>query len=154
MTYLLKFQMKLGRSSTLIIGGLQLLKDGKVINEFRATSSSIGNQYRGSWAVKFGLLPPRKNYTVRLDPFPLHNQSGIDGNFYQLLPFAQKFGNVQRADFGIHPDWWLYGKGGKGTNGCIGIQTKRGWSAFEREINAIKSEFPDLEFLPLEVVYS
>jgi hypothetical protein len=150
--YILKFTMSLGASEKLLIGTLQLLKDGRIINEYQATSSFPGRQYEGSWGRKGGLIPPQIDYQVSLQPIDLSGTSGIDGDFYAITPFEQDVAGVTRGDFGIHPDWWKYGKGGVGTLGCIGIQTKRGWSAFQRDMQSIATGIDDM-FIPLVVSY-
>lgn len=177
MGYSLKFQMKIGgadgsnRSSALRIGVLQLLKNGKVVNEYRATSSLQGRQFEGSWDNTGGLLPPTnilklcsgKNafYEVRTNPFFMPNTRGVNGYFYQILPLTVKMrlSGVERGDWGIHADKFNDYQGfpgdmessSPGTLGCIGLQTGAGYKAFMRDMKEISKV---QENIPLEVIYS
>jgi hypothetical protein len=157
--YSLKFVLNTNRSSKLIVGSLQLLKDDELINAYKATSSYKGFQYDGSWNQRGGLLPPTEVlkqrrgansfYEVNTTPIKMPNVKGVNGDFFQILPFAITMSNgVVRSDFGVHADKYndLQGydsnmpKSGEGTLGCIGFQTGRGYAAFRRDMNKIKKE--------------
>jgi hypothetical protein len=157
--YLLKFVLNTNRSSKLIVGSLQFLKDDELINEYKATSSYKGFQYDGSWNQKGGLSPPTEVlkqrrgansfYEVNTTPIKMPNVKGVNGDFFQILPFSTIMSNgVERGDFGVHRDYWNKQQGfpenipmsGAGTLGCIGFQTGRGEAAFKRDINKIKKE--------------
>jgi hypothetical protein len=70
--HLLKFVLDTGYDDDLIVGTLQLLADGKVINTYQATSSFPGNQKDGSWNQRGGLLPPNVDYQVATNPLQLN----------------------------------------------------------------------------------
>lgn len=145
--------MTLAQDDDLIMGMLSLLRDKKVINRYRATSSLPGRQFSGSWRLKGGLIPPTKaltvpgGYTVKLEPFDMRGVPGVSGNFFQILPFEQLQGDVVRGDFGVHRD-----ARAPGTLGCIGLETVRGWSAVERDFASMLSE--GFKRIPLVVEYS
>lgn len=157
--YLLKFVLNTNRSSSLIVGSLQLIKDGVLINEYKATSSYKGMQYDGAWNQKGGIIPPtevlkqRRSdesfYEVNTTPISMPNVKGVNGDFFQITPFSTVMSNgVERGDFGVHADKYndLQGydpdmpKSGEGTLGCIGFRTGKGYAAFRRDMKAIKSE--------------
>lgn len=157
--YLLKFVFNANNSSSLIIGSLQLIKDDVLINEYKATSSYKGNQYDGSWNQKGGLIPPTdvlkdirgeaSFYEVNTTPISMPNVKGVNGDFFQIIPFATTMKNgVERGDFGVHSDKYtdLQGfdpnmpKSGEGTLGCIGLQTGKGYAAFRRDMKSINAE--------------
>jgi hypothetical protein len=157
--YLLKFALNTNKSSSLIVGSLQLIKDDVLINEYRATSSYKGFQYDGSWNEKGGLIPPTEVlkqrrgansfYEVKTSPIKMPNVKGVNGDFFQILPFSTVMSNgVERGDFGCHADKYneLQGydpdmpKSGEGTLGCIGFRTGKGYAAFRRDMKTIKAE--------------
>jgi hypothetical protein len=157
--YLLKFVLNTDNSSGLIVGSLRLLKDDVVVNEYKTTSSHIGNQYDGSWRRKGGLIPNTRVlkqckgenafYEVNLNPISMPYVKGVNGDFYPITPFDMTLDNgVVRGDFGLHCDKYNDNQGfpadmpksGVGSLGCIVFQTGRGWIAFKRDIKLIKSE--------------
>lgn len=90
-----------------------------------------------------GAIPPCKlvgiaKYTVTTKPIPMPGIKGVEGNFYQILPFevlVDQYGKtVKRADFGVHAD-----KNVKGTAGCIGILPGEHWRAFEDHMKKIST---------------
>ncbi len=76
--------------------------------------------------------PTPSNTNVNFDHYiltvrPLYlSQKGIEGNFYQYLPFAFRVNGVTRENFGIHADRSVFG-----TAGCIGIQDGKQWESFK-----------------------
>ncbi len=66
------------------------------------------------------------HYTVTVKPLVLPNP-GIQGNFYQILPFSFRVNGTTRGDFGIHAD-----RNAPGTLGCIGIQDGPQWESFKQ----------------------
>lgn len=161
--YLLKFQMELMRSNSLLEGTLQLLKNGAVLNVYRATSSFAGNQSEGSWNKRGGLLPPSSeviennglDWRVSLAYRDSRNVSGIAGRYYPILPEVFETDNDDRSYTGVHADYrdpnninlTRYA----GTKGCIGLQSERGWTAFQRDMDAIPKS---VKVIPLLVTYT
>jgi hypothetical protein len=165
--YLLKFVLNTNKSTSLVVGVLQLIKDDVLVNEYKATSSYKGKQYDGSWNEKGGLIPhtdvlkdirgESSFYEVNTTPISMPNVKGVNGDFFQITPFATTMKNgVERGDFGVHSDKYndLQGfdynmpKSGEGTFGCIGLQTGKGYDAFRRDMKNIKAEgFKSVELL-------
>jgi hypothetical protein len=147
--HLLKFVLDTGYDDDLIVGTLQLLADGKVINTYQATSSFPGNQKDGSWNQRGGLLPPNVDYQVATNPLQLNIKGVADGdknNFYQISPFELTTATgTERGDWGIHWDG-----NAPGTLGCIGLETRRGWLAFQRDMVKVASI---AKKIPLKVIY-
>jgi hypothetical protein len=142
--YSLRFSLHTAQQSSLIIGLLELLKDGAVINSYQATSSLPGRQNSGSWKRKGGLIPPGKIYTVSVDPLWMPNVKGVEGSFYQIWPFEVPTDGAVRGDFGIH-----YDANSPGSLGCVVLTTQRGWDAFRRDMK----KCGDVDLIPLEVIY-
>jgi hypothetical protein len=162
-SYLLKFQMELKRSSNLLEGTLQLLKNGIIQNAYRATSSFAGNQSSGTWNNRGGLLPPSSevkenngtDWGVSLSYRDSRNVSGVAGRYYPILPEEFKTDGDDRSYTGVHADYRDYNNIDltryPGTKGCIGLQTEKGWQAFKRDMDAL----PDnIDTIPLLVIYT
>lgn len=151
MAYSLKFTLKTEKNNELIIGLLELLKDGIPINAYIATSGLPGNQNDGDWVKRGrGLIVPDevtgKQYKVSTTPVYLPAVKGVEGNFYTISPYLVESGAGQRGDFGIHFDANV-----PGSAGCIVLETKRGWAAFERDIKKILAE--GVKEIPLDITY-
>lgn len=144
--YSLRFELNLQESSELLIGKLQLLRDSKEANCYSATSSLRGRQYRGSWELKGGLIPPGQAYRVATAPLWMPNIKGVEGSFYAITPFEIQTAGVTRGDFGVHFDANV-----PGSMGCVVLTTQRGWDACRRDIKLIAAQ--GIEFLPLVVEY-
>jgi hypothetical protein len=131
--YSLRFELRPAEADRLIIGQLHFLRDGVIINTVRATSSLPGRQYPGSWEVKGGLLPPSKvlpkgkSYIMETEPEWMPDVAGVEGRFYQILPFEIPTVRALRGDFGGHYDARF-----PGSLGCIVMTTQRGWDAFRQ----------------------
>lgn len=165
--YLFKFGLATDTSNQLIIGGLQLLKDGVVINEYKATSSLRGRQQEGSWLNTGGLLPPtsvlkKSNgnnafYEVSTFPIEMPEVRGVNGKFYQIFPHLVTLPNGnQRGDWGLHADKFSEYQGfpgdmessSPGTLGCVGLETGAGYNALIRDMTKIREEgFKTVELL-------
>lgn len=134
----MRFTLRTDRRSGLIVGQLDRLEDGEVMNAYQATSSVAGKQYDGSWNSRGGLIPPDEKfldgrlYTVSTTPLWMPNVRGVEGSFYQIHPFTVPTDGVTRGDFGIHFDANV-----PGSMGCIVLPTQRGWDAFRRDMKAI-----------------
>jgi hypothetical protein len=132
--YALKFTFDTAQTDDLIEGILQLLKNGTVINEYRATCSTAGRQADGSWKQRGGLIPPSsdlptKEYLVDTKPIYMPEVKGVNGNFYCITPYSVPTKGATRGDFGIHFDANV-----PGSLGCIVLRTARGWEAIQRDI--------------------
>jgi hypothetical protein len=145
--YSLRFTFTPRKSDELLIGTLVLLRDDAETNAYQATSSIAGRQYWESWELRGGLIPPRADYTVTLSPIPMPSVRGVEGNFYQILPFECPTKGATRGDFGIHRDANV-----PGSMGCIVLPTKRGWTAFQQDCKLIASQ--GVKTLPLEIDYN
>lgn len=135
--YFFKFTLDTAQTGELIEGSLKLYKNGAVINEYRATSSTKANQTDGSWLKRHGLIPPSKDlkgkgYQVDTKPIYMPEKPGIRGNFYKITPFVVSTDGDDRGDFGFHKD-----VGEDGSWGCIVAMTARGWEALQRDIGNI-----------------
>ena len=60
---------------------------------------------------------------------------GVEGSFYQILPFEVPTDGAIRGDFGIHFDANV-----PGSLGCIVLTTQRGWDAFRRDVQLIAAQ--------------
>lgn len=161
--YLLKFQMELMRTDTLLEGTLQLLKNGIVQNVYRATSSYAGNQSVGSWNRRKGLLPPSeevrenndRDWSVSLAWRDSRSIPGVAGRYYPILPEEFETDGDDRSYTGIHADYRDYSNLSltryPGTFGCIGLQSLAGWNAFKRDMDAIPRNITEI---PLTVIYT
>jgi hypothetical protein len=135
--HLLRFTLRMGRGG-LIIGQLDRLKDGEVVNAYQATSSVAGKQASGSWNNRGGLIPPDEKflngelYEVSTTPLWMPQVRGVEGSFYQIHPFEIQTDGATRGDFGIHFDANV-----PGSMGCIVLPTQRGWDAFRNDMKWI-----------------
>lgn len=129
-----------------MIGKLQLLRDQKEANCYSATSGFPGRQYRGSWELKGGLIPPGQPYRVATAPLWMPNIKGVEGSFYAITPFEVQTARATRGDFGVHFDANM-----PGSLGCVVLETQRGWDACRRDIKLIAAQ--GIDFLPLVVEY-
>jgi hypothetical protein len=133
--YELLFELKPAEASGLIIGQLHLIKNGKIFNTLRATSSLPGRQFSGSWELKGGLLVPSANlpkgtsYSVCTEPLWMPDIKGVEGSFYQISPFEIMTKGATRGDFGMHFDANF-----PGSLGCIVFTTQRGWDVFRQSM--------------------
>jgi hypothetical protein len=152
-SYELLFELKPTEDSDLIIGQLHLLKNGKFFNTLQATSSLPGRQFSGSWELKGGLLVPSANlpkgtnYSVSTQPLWMPDVKGVEGSFYQILPFEIKTKGAIRGDFGIHFDARF-----PGSLGCIVLTTQRGWDVFRQSMKLWAAM--DIECVKLTVSYT
>lgn len=110
--------------------------------KFHATSGLSGYQRlidcsKGS----HGAIPPCElvnisTYSVSTKPIAMPKLRGIEGNFYQILPYLNKVkmshGVYTRGDFGIHQDAGILG-----TAGCIGVTKGMHWRAFQMEMQSL-----------------
>ena len=124
-----------------------------VIDIWIATSSHASKQYAESFHERGGMLPPPyrvpglKFYTVSTTPIPMPGTKGVEGNFYQILPFevtTDKGG--KRSDFGIHRD-----ANAPGSLGCIVMSSDR-FEQFEKAMSKLRNQ--GIAKLPLFVQYS
>lgn len=154
MDIFLLFSQHFDRDSGQDYGRLSIngLSDGTT-HIWKATSSHATKQYAESFHERGGLLPPQyrvqnlKNYTVTTKPINLSHNKGVDGNFYQILPFkvvTDKGG--QRSDFGIHKDGNV-----EGSLGCIVMDPNR-FQQFEQAFAQLRSA--GVASIPLFVQYS
>lgn len=118
-----------------------------------ATSSYATKQYAESFHQRGGLLPPQYRvkdlpyYTVSTNPIPLDNVKGVEGNFYQIFPFAVETDRGgERSDFGIHKD-----ANAPGSLGCIVMDPVR-FQQFEKAMTDFKNA--GIASIPLFVQYS
>lgn len=145
--YELKFVMDLFNSNVLIEGLLFLIKDGKEINSFKATSGVPGCQ-----SVNFcnqprrGPIPPL-NYMVDTEPVALYNVKGVEGNFFIIRPTKITYMGVSRGDFGVH-----YDANVPGSAGCLVLRTRLGWEAYQREMDKIEKK--GIRRIPLSIFYT
>ena len=156
------FFMDARASSSQIRGKLVLLKEGKYIAEYWASSGTVGNQDEHNQDDRAkGLLPSTvdlngQQYVVLTKPIPMPSKPGIMGNFYKINPHTVVINGVTRGDFGIHKDVRGSNKsmnaGTDGTLGCIGLLTDAGWAGFESHMKAIASS--GIVQIPLTVVFS
>lgn len=110
---------------------------------FMATSGLKHYQGIGSCGVKGkGGIPPcelvgLQKYTVTTTPIPMPHVRGVEGNFYQILPFqvtVVQYGKKSyRSDLGIHAD-----KNVLGSSGCIVIPPGEHWKEFEELMGKIR----------------
>jgi hypothetical protein len=113
--------------------------------KFMATTGLKFYQGIGSCNKKGkGGIPPCElvniqKYTVTTKPIPMPHTKGVEGNFYQILPFevlVEQYGKkTARGDFGIHKDASV-----QGTSGCIGIPPGEHWEEFEKLMKKIQSD--------------
>jgi hypothetical protein len=151
-THSLKFTLKTDDTNELILGLLELLEDGKVVNAYIATSGSPGNQDDGDWQKRGrGPIVPdevtRKEYKVSTTPVYLPAVKGVEGNFYVISPHLVNSGAGQRGDFGIHFDANF-----PGSAGCIVLETPRGWQAFQRDMGKISVK--GIKSISLDITYT
>jgi hypothetical protein len=149
--YSFKFTLDTAQTSDLIEGSLKLYKNGEVINEYRATSSTKANQKDGSWLKRHGLIPPSKDlkgkgYQVDTTAIYMPEKPGIRGNFYKITPFIVSTDGDDRGDFGFHRDI-----GEDGSWGCVVLMSARGWEAIQRDIANIAAV--GIKQVPLVVEY-
>jgi hypothetical protein len=144
--YSLRFELSTRKTSTLILGKLQLMQGQTELNAYTATSSIANRQYRGSWTVKGGLIPPADNYQVATDPIWMPDIKGVEGSFYAITPFEVQTSGAVRGDFGVHFDANV-----PGSMGCVVLSTQKGWDAFRRDVKAIAAQ--EVKYLPLTVRY-
>jgi hypothetical protein len=144
--YSLRFELQPQESIDLIIGKLQLLRDGKQANCYQCSSSLPGRQYPGSWEVKGGLIPPGKFYRVETSPIWMPNIKGVEGSFFAISPFEVSTKGATRGDFGIHFDANI-----PGSLGCPVLVTQKGWTAFIRDMKLIAAQ--DIKAISLSVDY-
>ena len=86
-------------------------------------------------------------YTVSTQPIPLDHVKGVEGNFYQILPFAVVTDEGgKRSDFGIHKD-----ANAPGSLGCPVMSSDR-FSQFEQAMRELRTQ--GISDLPLFVQYS
>jgi hypothetical protein len=145
--YSLRFELATRRANSLITGKLQLLQGQTELNAYTATSSIPGRQYRGSWELKGGLIPPGDTYQVATAPLWMPDTRGVEGSFYAITPFEIQTVGAVRGDFGVHFDANV-----PGSMGCVVLETQKGWDAFRRDIKAIAAQ--QVAYLPLVVKYS
>ena len=128
------------------------LQDGTT-HIWKATSSYASKQYPESFHERGGMLPPQyrvpglKFYTVSTKPIPMPRTKGVEGNFYQILPFeviTDKGG--KRSDFGIHKD-----ANAPGSRGCIVMSGDR-FEQFEQAMKELRTQ--GISEIPLFVQYS
>lgn len=150
--HLLRFTLRTDRRSGLIIGQLDRLQDGEVVNAYQATSSVAGKQFDGSWNSRGGLIPPDEKflngelYEVATTPLWMPRVRGVEGSFYQIFPYSVETDGDTRADFGIHFDANV-----PGSMGCIVLPTQRGWDAFRRDMQQIANS--GVKRVDLDIVY-
>jgi hypothetical protein len=142
----LRFVLTPQESNELLTGKLQLFRDGQEINAYTATSSIPGRQYRGSWELKGGLIPPSQPYRVATAPLWMPNIRGVEGSFYAITPFEIQTPGATRGDFGVHFDANV-----PGSMGCVVLETQKGWDAFRRDCKMLASQ--GVAFLPMVVDY-
>jgi hypothetical protein len=136
--YGLRFTLKPARSGSIIVGLLELTgSDCEQINAYRASSSSPGEQYWGSWREKGGLIPPDEPYKVFTTPVMMPNNPGVRGEFFRITPFEIDTIGDDRGDFGIHQD--ANAAIALGTLGCIFPISKNGWKAIKRDFAQLAS---------------
>ena len=153
MSYMLAFFMDLRPSNTLLEGRMILTKNSELIDIYRATSGSIGNQDRddtdskGRGAIPATMEVGLKNYWVEAKGINMPNKKGIEGMFYPIKPFTVIVNGVQRGDFGIHADANV-----PGSAGCIVLPPDgNGWKVFQERMRDISKE--GIKQIPLQVVY-
>ncbi len=145
--YSLRFDMATRKSNQLLAGVLRLIQGQAEINAYAATSSIAGRQYRGSWELRGGLIPPGEGYQVATAPLWMPDIKGVEGSFYAISPFEVQTVGALRGDFGVHFDANV-----PGSMGCVVCSTQKGWDAFRRDMKSIHAQAVD--YLPLVVKYS
>jgi hypothetical protein len=138
--YQLRFKFSPAKSSNLIYGILEFIRDGIVYNDIQATSSLPGRQYSGSWNQTGGLIPPTKmcmektgsGFSAKTTPIYMPNVQGVSGNFFPISPFEMETDGNTRGDWGIHRDANV-----PGSMGCIVPRTDKGWEAIQREFKIL-----------------
>lgn len=145
--YSLRFDMAIRKSNQLLTGTLRLLQGQTEQNAYTATSSIPGRQYRGSWELKGGLIPPGESYQVATVPLWMPDTKGVEGSFYAITPFEIETLGAVRGDFGVHFDANV-----PGSMGCVVLETQKGWDAFRRDIRSIVAQ--DVAYLPMVVKYT
>ena len=134
--YALEFRFQPQDSTDLILGTVVLLKDAVEINAYIATSGLPGHQDESDWTQRGrGLIVPNKPYQVATTPIDLRHTKGVEGKFYVITPYLVDSGAGKRGDFGIHFDANV-----PGSAGCIVLTTRRGWLAFQRDIQGIAAQ--------------
>jgi hypothetical protein len=155
MSYLLLFHNHLRESHSLIEGRLILVntKLNKIIDEYRATSGSPGNQSPDKVSARGkGPIPKCSDvgidfYTVATSPLNLQSVKGVEGAFFKIDPHEVIIQGARRGDFGIHFD-----ANAPGSAGCIVLITQVGWTAFQKEMKKLSDE--GIKQLSLLVSYS
>lgn len=152
---LLIFYQELRSTSQLIEGRLMLIdsQTNKTQNIYVAASGSPGSQSTNDITARGrGPIPPMIDidipyYTVSTTPLYMPKVKGVEGNFYQISPYAVQIGNVSRGDFGVHFD-----KNVPGSAGCVVLRTALGWKAFEDDMKTFSDG--DIRQVPLIVSYA
>lgn len=123
------------------------------VEVWKATSAGGTTQYRESFQVKGGLIPPQyrcknlPNYTVMLKPLAMPYIKGVEGNFYKISPhLVNTDKGTLRGDFGIHLD-----ANAPGSLGCI-VMSKDRFTSFEQRMRELVAK--GLIDIPLFVQYS
>ena len=152
--YFLTFSMGFNRDKGLDDGRLCLrhLEDG-TLTVWVATSSTESKQDAEDFHEKGGLIPPEYrvpglgNWSVKTAPILMPQTKGVEGNFYQILPFEVKTdkGGV-RGDFGIHKD-----ANAPGSLGCI-VMSDESFKGFEGKMKELSAE--GIKDVPLFITYS
>jgi hypothetical protein len=156
MQYFLTFSQHFDRDKGLDLGRLVLRSidegKGKTHNVWIATSSTYNKQSSEDFNLKGGLIPPEYRcnipcWNVTIKPIPMPNVVGVDGNFYQILPFTvtTDAGTV-RGDFGIHLD-----SNAPGSLGCIVLDARR-FKDFEQKMLELFNL--GITQIPLFITYS
>lgn len=145
--YSLRFEMTIRKSNQLLTGTLRLLQGQTEQNAYTATSSIAGRQYRDSWELKGGLIPPSEIYQVATVPLWMPDIKGVEGSFYAITPFEVQTPGAVRGDFGVH-----YDANVPGSMGCVVLSTQKGWDAFRRDVRSIMAQ--GVAYLPMVVKYS
>lgn len=149
--YFLLFSSHYDRDRGLDRGRLRLcsLSFG-AIEIWIASSSYSTKQGRESFHQRGGYLPPEyrvpglKHWEVKTNPIYMPNVKGVQGNFYQLLPFEVVTDRKgKRSDFGIHKDANV-----PGSLGCIVMSDNR-FAQFEKWMESLAKK--GIEKLPLFV---
>jgi hypothetical protein len=144
--YKLLFDFTPRRSNELLYGVLSLKDGDRLINEYVTASSLPSRQWWGSWELKGGLIPPRRDYSVTTSPLWMPDIKGVEGSFYQISPFEVGTDGATRGDFGIHFD-----ANQPGSLGCLVLKNQRGWDAFRRDLEPIARI---IKSIPLIVEYN
>lgn len=137
---LLVFYMRTTYSTVLLEGKLLLIKGGKLLKKYDATSGCVGWQSRSRVNAKGkGALPPNcdvanKSYLVQTQALNRVNVKGIEGNAFAILPSSLNISGVQRGDFMIHRD-----ANQPGSAGCIVLTNSNEWPDFQVEMKDLFS---------------